>query len=53
MFISVLETKVKEVGVEPKATAVAFVKPEPVITTLFPPVAGPLGGFRALTIGAA
>jgi hypothetical protein len=51
-FITVLETNIKEVaGVEPKVTAVAFVKPEPVMTTLVPPAVGPLVGFITLIIG--
>jgi hypothetical protein len=53
-FIAVLEATVNEVaGVEPKATAVALVKPEPLMTTVFPPAAGPLVGVTVLTTGAA
>jgi hypothetical protein len=54
VFITVLEITVNEVAaVEPKVTAVAFVKPEPLMTTVFPPVAGPLVGLTVLTIGVA
>jgi hypothetical protein len=53
-FIAVLETTVNEgATVEPKITAVVFVKPEPLIDTVFPPAAGPLLGLTLLTTGAA
>jgi hypothetical protein len=52
-FITVLEITVNEVAaVEPKVTAVAFVKPEPLITAAFPPTAEPLVGLTVLTTGA-
>ena len=40
-------------GVVPKSTAVAPVKPVPVIVTNVPPAAGPLVGLRPVTVGAA
>jgi hypothetical protein len=43
---------VKLAGVLPNATAVAPVKPIPVIVTLVPPVCGPEDGEMALTVGA-
>mgnify|MGYP001658460419 CR=1 FL=1 len=53
-IINVAETTVNEVtATEPKVTAVAFVKPEPKMETLFPPAAGPLVGFALLTTGVA
>ena len=36
----------------PKVTAVAPVKPVPLIVTLVPPAIGPLAGETALTVGA-
>ncbi len=39
--------------VVPNFTAVAPVKPVPVIVTLVPPVAGPLAGLSTVTVGAA
>lgn len=53
-FIVKLETTVNEVAtVEPKATAVVFVKLAPPIDTVLPPAAGPLLGVTLLTTGAA
>ena len=47
-------TTVKFVAaVVPKSTAVAPVKPVPVIVTNVPPAAGPLVGLRPVTVGAA
>ena len=47
-------TTVKFVAaVVPKSTAVAPVKPVPVIVTDVPPAAGPLVGLRPVTVGAA
>ena len=47
-------TTVKLVAaVVPKSTAVAPVKPVPVIVTKVPPAAGPLVGLRPVTVGAA
>jgi len=44
--------KVKLVaGVEPKVTALAPIKPVPVTVTTVPPVAGPVAGDRAVTVG--
>src|ERR1700760_4165886 len=43
---------VKLAGVLPNATAVAPVKPIPMIVTLVPPVCGPEDGEMALTVGA-
>ena len=40
-------------GVVPKSTAVAPVKPVPVIVTRVPPAVGPLVGLRPVTVGAA
>ena len=40
-------------AVAPKLTAVAPVKPVPVITTLVPPASGPLETLSAVTVGAA
>jgi hypothetical protein len=40
-------------GVVPKFTLVAYVKPVPINATLFPPAAGPLLGFKAVTAGRA
>jgi hypothetical protein len=37
---------------EPKATAVAFVKPEPLIDTMFPPETGPEEGLILVIVGA-
>src|SRR6516162_9703639 len=37
----------------PKSTAVAPVKPVPVIVTVVPPAGGPLVGLMAVTVGAA
>lgn len=52
--ITVSEATMNEVAaVEPKVTAVAFVKPEPLITAVFPPAAGPPVGFTPLTAGTA
>ena len=39
-------------GVEPKLTAVAPVKPVPVIVTTVPPATGPEVGLRPETVGA-
>ena len=39
-------------AVEPKVTAVAPVKLEPLMTTIFPPAFGPEVGFIAVTTGA-
>ena len=39
-------------GVVPKSTAVAPVKPVPVIVTEVPPAAGPLVGLMPVTVGA-
>ena len=36
---------------EPNLTALTPLKPVPVIVTVVPPVAGPLGGFILLTVG--
>jgi hypothetical protein len=53
-LITASENTVNELaGVEPKVTAVAFVKPEPMMTIVFPPAAGPLVGFTRLTTGVA
>jgi hypothetical protein len=53
-FIAVLETTVNEVAaVEPNVTAAAFVKPVPLMATVFSPAAGPLVGLTLLTTGAA
>lgn len=53
-FITVLETTVNEVvAVEPNVTAVAFVKPVPVMTAVFPPAARPLSGLTLVVVGAA
>ena len=52
--IVVLLTTVRSVaGVVPKSTTVAPVKPVPAIVTEVPPAAGPLAGFRPVTVGAA
>ena len=52
--IWVLETTVKlETAVAPKATAVAVVKPVPVMVTEVPPAVGPALGATELTVGAA
>ena len=40
-------------GVVPKSTAVAPVKPAPVIVTNVPPVVGPLVGLKPVTVGVA
>ncbi len=40
-------------GVVPKSTAVAPVKPVPVIVTRVPPAVEPLVGLRPVTVGAA
>lgn len=49
-----LDTTVNEVAiVEPKATAVAFVKLAPLIDTVLPPAAAPLFGVTLLRTGAA
>jgi hypothetical protein len=50
--ITVSEATVNEAAVEPKVTAVAFVKPEPIMIAVFPPVAEPLVGLIVLTTGA-
>jgi hypothetical protein len=39
-------------AVDPKLTAVAFVKLVPVIATLVPPATGPVFGLIAVTVGA-
>jgi hypothetical protein len=53
-LITVSETTLNEVAaVKPKVTAVAFVKPKPLITAVFPPAIGPLVGLTVLTTGAA
>jgi hypothetical protein len=47
------ETTVNVVAiVEPKAIAVAFVKPEPLIETVFPPETGPEEGLTFVIVGA-
>jgi hypothetical protein len=52
-LIIVSETTVNEIAaVEPKVTAVALVKLEPMIEILFPPAIGPLVGFTETTTGA-
>ena len=52
--IEVDETTVKAVAaVVPKFTAVAPVKPVPVMVTAVPPVAGPVAGLTDVTVGAA
>lgn len=52
-LIAESEMTVKEVAiVEPKATAVAFVKAEPVIDTVFPPETGPEEGLILVIVGA-
>jgi hypothetical protein len=52
-FIVESETTVNETAiVELKATAVAFVKPEPVIDTMFPPKTGPEEGLMLVIVGA-
>ena len=52
--ITVSLTTVKFVaGFVPKSTAVAPVKPVPVIVTMVPPAAGPSFGLTAETVGAA
>ena len=52
--IVVALTTVKPVaGFVPKSTAVAPVKPVPVIVTKVPPAAGPLVGLMPVTVGAA
>jgi hypothetical protein len=51
-FIALSKTTVKEVaGVEPKVIAVAFVKPKPMIDTVFPPATEPLLGFTKMMRG--
>ena len=53
-FIVEFETTLNVVAiVEPKATVVMFVKPEPLIDTVLPPAAGPLFGVTPLMTGAA
>ena len=53
-FIVEFETTVNAVAiVEPKATAVAFVNPEPPMDTVLPPAAGPLFGVTLLMMGVA
>jgi hypothetical protein len=53
-LITVGETTVNEVAaLDPKVTAVAFVKPDPLMETVFPPAAGPPVGLTLLTTGAA
>lgn len=52
-LIKVPETIVYDrAEVVPKVTAVAFTNPVPVTATNVPPVAGPLLGFRDVTVGA-
>lgn len=52
-FIVESETTVNEVAiVEPKATAVAFVNPEPLMDTVFPPGTGPDEGLTFVMVGA-
>lgn len=52
-FIVESETTANEVAiVEPKATAVVFVNPEPLIDTLFPPETGPEEGLTFVMVGA-
>ncbi len=52
--IEVAEPTVKLVaGVEPKSTALAPVKPVPVMMTDGPPASGPATGLTPLTVGAA
>jgi hypothetical protein len=41
----------EDAAVDPKLTAVAFVKLVPVIITLVPPATGPLPGAMAVTVG--
>jgi hypothetical protein len=49
----VSETTVNEVAAfEPNVTAVVFVKPEPLMTAVFPPATGPRVGLTLLTTGA-
>ena len=52
-MIEVAELTVKEVAeVVPNLTAVAPRNPVPVMVTVVPPVAGPLVGLTAVTVGA-
>jgi hypothetical protein len=54
VVISVSETTVKDAaGVAPKSTALAPVKPVPVMVTGVPPAIGPALGATELTVGAA
>jgi predicted glycosyltransferase len=41
----------KLAAVEPKVTAVALLKPEPLMTTRFPPATGPEVGLIVVTVG--
>ena len=53
-MICVAELTVKPVAaVAPKVTAVVPLKLVPVMVTLVPPLAGPLVGLKAVTVGAA
>jgi len=50
--IEVSERTMNVAGLEPKSTAVAPVKPDPVIITVFPPLAGPKFGLIDVIVGA-
>lgn len=53
-LITVAESTVNEVAeVEPNVTAVPFVKPEPMMDTVFLPAVEPVVGFTMLTAGVA
>ena len=53
VIVVALTTVTFVAGTVPKSTAVAPVKPVPVIVTNVPPAAGPEDGLRPVTIGAA
>ena len=53
VIVVALTTVTPVAGVVPKSTAVAPVKPVPVIVTRVPPAAGPLFGLIPVTVGAA
>ena len=53
VIVVALTTMTSVAAVVPKSTAVAPVKPVPVIVTLVPPAAGPAVGLTPVTVGAA
>ena len=53
VIVVALTTVTPVAAVVPKSTAVAPVKPVPVIVTRVPPAAGPLFGLMPVTVGAA